>query len=94
MGTWVIAFYELDRRYGGPEEGGWWYNTGQLVRIFRTVKSEERARLLANRANHILDLVQKRKDIYSMAYSGGRYCAEVYQDKCPEYWPERRPFYE
>ena len=23
---YVVAFYELDRACGGPEEGGWWYN--------------------------------------------------------------------
>ncbi len=21
-----IGIYEVERRYGGPEEGGWWYN--------------------------------------------------------------------
>lgn len=23
-----LNVYETDRSYGGPEEGGWWYNTG------------------------------------------------------------------
>lgn len=41
MTTYVLAFYDIDRAYGGPEEGGWWYDTGQLVRVWRTLKSEE-----------------------------------------------------
>jgi hypothetical protein len=28
---WSVAIYLVDRQYGGPEEGGWWYEAG--VRI-------------------------------------------------------------
>lgn len=28
---WCVAVYETDRAYGGPEEGGWWYDVGGLV---------------------------------------------------------------
>lgn len=28
---WCVAVYETDRRYGGPEEGGWWYTSGELA---------------------------------------------------------------
>lgn len=28
----ILAFYEIDRIYGGPEEGGWWYDSGTFVR--------------------------------------------------------------
>lgn len=28
---WCVAVYETDRAYGGPEEGGWWYDCGVLV---------------------------------------------------------------
>ena len=26
-----VNAYRINRRYGGPEEGGWWYDTGQLL---------------------------------------------------------------
>lgn len=26
-----VNVYELNREYGGPEEGGWWYDTGTVV---------------------------------------------------------------
>ena len=32
---YVVAFYAVDRAYGGPEEGGWWFDTGELVRLPR-----------------------------------------------------------
>lgn len=28
---WTVAIYLVDRAYGGPEEGGWWYTTGERV---------------------------------------------------------------
>jgi hypothetical protein len=29
--TLYLAVYELDQNYGGPEEGGWWYDSGEVV---------------------------------------------------------------
>lgn len=29
--TVYVAVDELSRHYGGPEEGGWWYDTGEIV---------------------------------------------------------------
>lgn len=28
---WAVAVYLVDLAYGGPEEGGWYYETGELV---------------------------------------------------------------
>jgi hypothetical protein len=105
---YILAFYEIDRRYGGPEEGGWWYDCGRRVRMFRVTPNEELAYIWARRANDILQVVQRNKrDVGSVLYSGGRYCCEVYQDSAPqryccemyqdsvpEYYPETRPHYE
>lgn len=33
MSYYVVAVYYEDRAYGGPEEGGWWYSTGELVDV-------------------------------------------------------------
>ena len=30
-GRWYVNVYERGQRYGGPEEGGWWYDTGCFV---------------------------------------------------------------
>ena len=73
---YVVAFYAVDRAYGGPEEGGWWFDTGELVRLHRVCLTEAAAARLAVRANRLLDLVQRghcRLD--SVLYAGGRYRA-------------------
>ena len=28
-GLWTVAVYFVERRYGGPEEGGWWYDAAE-----------------------------------------------------------------
>jgi hypothetical protein len=28
---WTVAIYLVDQAYGGPEEGGWWYQCGERV---------------------------------------------------------------
>jgi hypothetical protein len=28
-----VAAYSVERNYGGPEEGGWWYDSGNLVDV-------------------------------------------------------------
>ena len=30
-GKQYVSVYEVDREYGGPEEGGWWYDNYELV---------------------------------------------------------------
>lgn len=93
--TFILAFFELDRRYGGPEEGGWWYDTGELVRIFRVYHDEERAYARARRANDLLDRLQKRKrPVSSVTYRGGRHGVYVYENYVPKHFPSQRPHYE
>ncbi|RWM85620.1 MAG: hypothetical protein EOR84_31650 [Mesorhizobium sp.] len=90
-----MAFYEIDRVYGGPEECGWWYDTGRLVRIWCTFKAEERACAVARRANRLLERLQQyRPEVGSIIYSGGRHSVAVYEDFAPKFYPEVRPPYE
>lgn len=92
---YTIAFYEIDRQYGGPEEGGWWYNSGNLERVITTELNEDKAYALCRRANHLLDMLQKRRtSIYSVTYNGGRYEAQCYNGNAPSYYPTIRPHYE
>lgn len=93
--TYTVAFYEIDRAYGGPEEGGWWYDTGTFVRISKVFKSKEAAYAYARRANRFLNVIQRgARDVSSVIYNGGRYAAEVYEGLPPAAYPETRPFYE
>ncbi len=91
----IVAFYEIDRSFGGPEEGGWWYDCGELRRVLKVVPSADRAYALAARANQLMDRLQRHKrDIGSVAYAGGRYAACVFEETAPRTFPETRPHYE
>jgi hypothetical protein len=59
-----INVYAIEREYGGPEEGGWWYNTYDCLTSIRvkTRKQEEEARRLLE--EEYLDL--KWGNIYSV----------------------------
>ena len=94
---YVVAVYEVDRAYGGGEEGGWWYDCGELVRVVRRFRSEDDARAYSRRMN---DRLYNRMRYYgipsssSVAYAGGEYEARVYDNNAPKYFPDNRPFYE
>lgn len=45
-GRWYVALIESRRRYGGPEEGGWWYTTRDLV-AYREYPSRDLAEAAA-----------------------------------------------
>jgi hypothetical protein len=93
--VYIVAVYLCDRAYGGPEEGGWWYDTGELVRIIRTFKNEERAAAHATRMNSLLNVTinKGRRDISSVL-SDGKYYAEVHENLAPQHYPAVRPHYE
>jgi len=96
---YVVAVYEIDRAYGGPEEGGWWYNTGELVRVLRAFKSsqEQQAMEFCSRVNRSLHFKAEHNNVRStgsVAYCGGRYAAEMHDGTAPESYPECHPHYE
>lgn len=85
---WWVAVYEVDQAYGGPEEGGWWYSTGE-VRQSIPAKSYDHAVEIAE------SLVIENDSIYpthSVLYAGGNYNVVV-EEKMPEDYPSRRPYY-
>jgi len=95
MPKFILGFYELDRCYGGPEEGGWWFDTETLVRPLAVVASEDKAMQLCQRANRLLSHLQRKKrGIGSMAYDGGRHCVSFHETTLPKFFPEERPHYE
>jgi len=96
---WRIAFFEIDRAYGGPEEGGWWYDTGVRVRILRNVfvGTKEQAYARCRHVNHLMHFIQRGlRDVGSVIYDGGRYSAQLFNvdDEIPARYPEVRPHYE
>lgn len=95
------AIYFEDRYYGGPEEGGWWYDAGEPVlrdtelairtRFFATAKEayEYASRVL----QPICDKRNKGRRPTSSMASEGAYAPHVTRG-LPAPFPEHRPHYE
>lgn len=102
---WTVAIYLVDKSYGGPEEGGWWYTLGErqdqpLEGLSNTLlaficPSEQAAMRFAKIVQDKLDagINVGRRDISSVL-STGRYYAEVHNGYPPAFYPETRPHYE
>jgi hypothetical protein len=103
---YIVALYLNDRAYGGPEEGGWYFDCGQWIKpqlesgfngydMPRYFANEEEANEYARRGNDYLNSTVNvgRRDISSVL-SEGRYSMEVMRGYTPPaHWPERRPHY-
>ena len=96
--THLVAVYDVGMRYGGPEEGGWWYNAGSLVRVVKVFRSEDRAfeycRRLNQRLNSRVFGPNQGKREYTSVLSEGELRADVYENMAPAGSPEVRPHYE
>jgi len=62
--TYTVAVFEVDRAYGGHEEGGWWFNCGQPLEksaqlphgpARKRFRKLNQARAYARRLNALLD---------------------------------------
>jgi hypothetical protein len=96
---YTVTLVHIDRRYGGPEEGGWWYDAAtplvegddaQHVRIFHDWDS-------AHEYARTLDLVAAARN----AAEGNRELGSVLSDGIVGAWiwegfpaPTPRPHYE
>ena len=99
MATHIIAVYKVDLAYGGPEEGGWWYEVGSLVRVVRAGRSHARVLRYYQRLNGRLRSREfgpnKGRRSISCVLSAGEYCAQLHTDGCPpQSYPATRPRYE
>jgi hypothetical protein len=93
--TYLVSFYEIDSAYGGPEEGGWYFECGDLRRTFAAFPTEAKADAACLRANDLLRVIQRNKrDVGSVIYGGGRHSARVHQNTAPAFFPANKPTYE
>ena len=95
---WIVAVYDCALGYGGPEEGGWWFDTGSLTRIVRVFASEDRAYQYCRKLNTRLRCrtwgPNEGKRDKSSVLSDGFFEACVYMDHAPKGFPDVRPHYE
>ena len=89
--TMFVNVYLVDRAYGGPEEGGWWYDYGQILAVY-PVTSRSIGERLVRFLEHCEYSNEGRRDISSVL-SEGVYEIRI-QDFPGESWPQQRPHYE
>lgn len=84
-----VNVYHVSRHYGGPEEGGWWYNIGEVV---------ESVEASVDKADEMKEtLIEKHKeenegDIYSVL--GGIQVNVCVEDEPGQNYPAETPHYE
>lgn len=96
-----VAIYEVDRAYGGPEEGGWYYTAVPSdefaihTKIFKANDVDgidahrEELSALANKIN-----TDEQRKHPSSVLSNGDYLAVGTREGYPSAYPESRPHYE
>jgi hypothetical protein len=96
---YCVSIYKIDRAYGGPEEGGWYYNTGEPVLEFGMhtrcfvdySEALDYERVL--RETLIPELNEGRRPISSVL-SEGQFAAYIDENEYPAAYPKERPHYE
>jgi hypothetical protein len=88
-GQFYVNAYGIDRNMGGPEEGGWWYDSGTPVESvrFTTLREAEAYKIEAEVK------FPRTRARYSMADSEADYDVMI-EPKFAEPWPDQRPHYE
>jgi len=89
---WFVTVYEINRAYGGPEEGGWYYDTGRLMGWWQASSCEEAYELADSLEN---ETYRPNGNSGSVVYVGGDYSFEITRGAPgPEFYPEETPRYE
>ena len=85
---YYVNVYDVTRAYGGPEEGGWWYDTGEPIASW-PYKSYEEAKTFANAARMDYPYTKAR---YSMLDRENDYDVRV-ESHYGQPFPEETPRY-
>jgi len=92
-----IGVYLTDRAFGGTEEGGWWYDCGELqYTIKETFTDVLTAITHAKELQHKLDKKYNNRGSYSDLNSvlcNGNMQAQVHETEPPKFYPETKPRY-
>jgi hypothetical protein len=94
-----VAICLHDREFGGPEEGGWWYdvyepddNLAHLTKIVQTKEEAQKAQVELEQRIEREELNKGRRPVSSVC-STGQYVAVIFPGTYPEYLPTARPQY-
>lgn len=87
-----VNVYLADRAYGGPEEGGWWYDCGEAIRSFPCYTHRRAERVLL-RVRRIVERANVGRRPKSSVLSTGVYECWIEDHPARDY-PACRPHYE
>ena len=84
--TYVNA-YVVTRHYGGPEEGGWYFNAGHPLASIPFPKDTEES-VIDEKCKELEEMFAEENEgnIYSVL--GGQEVQILLEDKMAEYWPK------
>ena len=80
-----VNVYMVDRAYGGPEEGGWWYDYGVPLKSMPTTALK--AERLCVCVRRWVDAQNEGRVSISSVASEGMYSARI-EDHPAQGWPE------
>jgi len=86
---WFVGVYEVGRCYGGPEEGGWWYDTGKIVRQTAVASRDE-----AEQVRETLRAKYPDTGASSNYHGGEDYRISINLEPHADYFPAEAPRYE
>jgi hypothetical protein len=88
---WFVNVYELDRAYGGPEEGGWWYDVRTPVHSVIAANKQDAERMVERLSEEYP--AEGERSIYSVVYNGGAHDVRI-ENHPPVAEPQNIPHYE
>ena len=94
VGEIYVNEYLVGKDYGGPEEGGWWYNVGKFVKCRGIYTLEE---LALDRLGILVPLIAiQNKDMYppDSLLSNNNWSSIFVEKQKGENYPKVRPHYE
>lgn len=89
--TWVNA-YELGQGYGGPEEGGWWFDVYDPISSIRVYNEDECVDAIKLLDRILRPKYEDMREYYSAA--GGANLVIQLEGGPAKVQPEERPHYE
>ena len=84
--------YVLDKRYGGPEEGGWWYDVGTFTHCWGYYRNNDEADRVRQKYKSRIDEKNDGRPDISSVLSRGRYQILIETSPGADF-PSYRPVY-
>lgn len=86
--VFFVNVWDVDRVYGGPEEGGWWYDAGECIKTVVCLTREQADEIHAELSERFPRTGKRSSVLYGEDYD------VTIDDEQGTFFPENRPHYE